>query len=57
MLKLWRDEALATELAERGRHRLSAYSWDTFVETVAAIIIEACDRVRAGRTPAYPPAG
>jgi glycosyltransferase involved in cell wall biosynthesis len=54
MLKLWRDDALGIELAERGRRHLSFYSWDTFVEKVAAILLEACDRVRTGRTPVFP---
>jgi glycosyltransferase involved in cell wall biosynthesis len=54
MLKLWRDESLGAELAERGRRRLASHSWDTYVERVAAIMIEASDRVRTGRTPRYP---
>lgn len=56
MLQLWRDEALGAELARRGRQRLSCYSWETFIAKVAAILIEACERVRAGRTPHYPEA-
>jgi glycosyltransferase involved in cell wall biosynthesis len=52
--RLWHDEAFCLELAERGRKRLSSYKWDTFVENVTAILIDACDRVRTGRTPRYP---
>jgi glycosyltransferase involved in cell wall biosynthesis len=54
MLKLWRDEALGVDLAKRGRQRLSTYKRDSFVERVSEIILEACERVRTGRTPRYP---
>jgi glycosyltransferase involved in cell wall biosynthesis len=54
MLRLWRDQALAVELAERGRRYLSSYSWDAFVATITGILLEACDRVRTGRAPIYP---
>jgi glycosyltransferase involved in cell wall biosynthesis len=54
MMKLWRDEALGAELVERGRRRLSSRTWDSFVQDVAAIIAEACECVRSGRTPRYP---
>ncbi len=54
MLRLWRDEALAAELAERGKRRLAEYGWEDFVERLAGIVTEACGRVREGRTPRYP---
>jgi glycosyltransferase involved in cell wall biosynthesis len=54
MQRLWRDEALGAELAERGRMRLASFSWSSFVEGVAAILAEACERVRTGRTPRFP---
>jgi glycosyltransferase involved in cell wall biosynthesis len=54
MLRLWKDETLAAQLAERGRQRLASYSWDSFITGVTAIMTEACERVRAGRTPRYP---
>jgi glycosyltransferase involved in cell wall biosynthesis len=54
MLRLWRDEAFGAELAQRGRMKLASYSWSSFVERVAAILTEACERVRAGRTPRFP---
>jgi glycosyltransferase involved in cell wall biosynthesis len=54
MLRLWRDDALAAELAERGRTRLASRGWSSFVDGVAAILTEACERVRAGRTPRFP---
>ncbi|MEA2979507.1 MAG: hypothetical protein QOF09_1330 [Alphaproteobacteria bacterium] len=53
MKQLWQDEALCAELAERGRKRLATYSWSSFVESVAAILTESCERVRSGRTPSY----
>jgi glycosyltransferase involved in cell wall biosynthesis len=54
MTRLWRDEALCAELAERGKKRLAAYSWSAFVDNVKAVVTEACGRVRADRTPRYP---
>ena len=54
MLRLWRDDALCAELVIRGRRRLASYSWDTFLDSLGAIITEACERVRTGRTPDYP---
>ncbi len=54
MLHLWRDETLAVTLVERGRKRLASYSWNAFVEGVAAVMSEACERVRNGRTPKFP---
>jgi glycosyltransferase involved in cell wall biosynthesis len=56
MLELWRDEALAGTLAERGRKRLESYRWPVYVKGVADILAEACDRVRTGRTPRFPDA-
>lgn len=53
MLRLWRDDSLAAELAERGRARLAAYRWEDFVARVAAIVDEAGARLRAGQSPAY----
>jgi glycosyltransferase involved in cell wall biosynthesis len=55
MLKLWRDDAFGRELAERGRRRLGGYDWPSYVDAVAAIVDEAAERVRQGRTPRYPP--
>ena len=54
MLELWRSETLAAELAEGGRKRLAAYSWSAFVDGVGSVMSEACERVRAGRTPKFP---
>lgn len=54
MGRLWRDEALCAELVARGRRRLASYSWDTFLDSLGAIMTEACERVRTGRTPSYP---
>jgi len=54
MLRLWGDPALCAELAERGRKRLAAYSWNTFVNGVSDIVSEGCERVRSGRSPQYP---
>jgi glycosyltransferase involved in cell wall biosynthesis len=54
MQRLWRDEALGAALAERGRVRLASRGWSCFVDGVAAILTEACERVRAGRTPKFP---
>ncbi len=54
MLRLWKDETLAAQLAERGRQRLASHSWESYVGNVAGIMTEACERVRAGRTPRYP---
>jgi len=54
MLRLWRDEAAGAELAERGRARLAAHGWNSFVDGVAGILTEACERMRAGRTPKFP---
>ena len=54
MLRLWQDEALGRDLAARGKQRIAAYSWESFVDRVEAIIAEACERVAAGRTPRFP---
>jgi glycosyltransferase involved in cell wall biosynthesis len=54
MYCLWRDDALCAELVARGRRRLASYSWTAFVNSLGAIIREACDLVRTGRTPRYP---
>jgi glycosyltransferase involved in cell wall biosynthesis len=54
MQRLWRDPTLCLELAERGKKRLTSYSWNSFVNNVAAILTEAGGRVRTGRTPRYP---
>jgi glycosyltransferase involved in cell wall biosynthesis len=56
MQRVWKDEALCGDLVARGRARLASYSWDTFVDSIAAIMTEACDRVRTHRTPTYPDA-
>ena len=54
MRKLWTDEALNGELVARGKKRLATYSWSSFVEAVIAVLADACERVRTGRTPRYP---
>jgi glycosyltransferase involved in cell wall biosynthesis len=54
MQRIWRDENLCAELIARGRRRLASYSWSTFVDGLGAILVEACERVKTGRTPAYP---
>jgi glycosyltransferase involved in cell wall biosynthesis len=56
MRRIWKDEALCADLAARGRARLASYSWNSFVDGIAAIVTEACDRVRTHRTPTYPDA-
>jgi len=56
MQQVWRDEAFCAELVARGKRRLASYSWSTFVDSLGAIITEACERVRTGRTPSYPDA-
>jgi glycosyltransferase involved in cell wall biosynthesis len=60
MKRLWQDEALCADLAQRGRKRLASYSWRSFLDNVTAVLTEACERVRTGRTPRFPdlnPAG
>jgi glycosyltransferase involved in cell wall biosynthesis len=54
MLRLWRDDGLCAELAERGRKQLASYNWSAFVDAVTGILNDACERVRSGRTPRYP---
>ena len=54
MKRIWREEGLCTELVQRGKKQLAGYSWSSFVDNVTAVLTEACDRVRAGRTPRYP---
>jgi len=54
MCQVWRDENLSAELVARGKKRLTSYSWISFVDSIAAIMTEACERVRAGRAPRYP---
>lgn len=54
MLQLWQDKAFCAEFGERGRKRLASYTWDAFVNGIAAILTEACERVRAGCTPKFP---
>jgi glycosyltransferase involved in cell wall biosynthesis len=56
MLELWRDQELASKLAERGRMRLEAYRWPAHVQAIAAILQEACARIRSGKTPSFPDA-
>lgn len=54
MQRLWRDEALCTQLVTRGKNRLASYSWSSFVNNVRAMLTEASERVKTGRTPRYP---
>jgi glycosyltransferase involved in cell wall biosynthesis len=54
MRQLWQDEALGVELAERGHRRLAGHSWERFVSAVEGIVVEACQRVREGRSPRFP---
>jgi glycosyltransferase involved in cell wall biosynthesis len=54
MIKLWFNEAISAELVARGKKRLATYSWSSFVEAVIAVLTDACERVRARRTPRYP---
>jgi len=54
MKRLWRDEALCSELVTRGKQRLASYSWASFVDNVMGVLTEACERVRTGHTPRYP---
>jgi len=54
MRRVWHDEALCATLVARGKQRLVSYSWNSFIDSITAIITEACERVRRGRTPTYP---
>jgi len=54
MRRLWNDEGLCADLATRGKQRLASYSWSTFVDRIGTIVMEACERITAGRTPRYP---
>jgi glycosyltransferase involved in cell wall biosynthesis len=54
MKRLWHDETLCCELVARGKRRLASHSWQSFVDSLTAILAEACERVRTGRTPQYP---
>jgi len=54
LMRLWKDDRLGAELAARGKTRLSSYSWPAYVDSVASLLTEACDRVRTGRTPRFP---
>lgn len=54
MRRVWHDAELCAELVARGKRRLASYSWTTFVDSLGAILTDACDRVRSGRTPSYP---
>jgi glycosyltransferase involved in cell wall biosynthesis len=54
MQGLWHDKTLCLELAERGKKRLASYSWNSFVDNVAAVFSDAVQRVRTGRTPRFP---
>jgi len=56
MKRLWYDDALGAELVARGRQRLTSYSWNSFVDSIATIVVDACQRVRTERTPRYPDA-
>ena len=55
MTQIWTQDAFARSLVEAGRLRLASYNWDAFVGGVEGIVRDACDRVRAGHTPTYPP--
>ena len=54
MQRLWRDEALCSELVARGKQRLASFNWNSFVDKLAAVVMEACERVKMGRTPRFP---
>lgn len=54
MLRLWDDEALCRDLAERGRRRLETYRWTEYVALVRDIVLDASARVLDGRSPRYP---
>ena len=54
MLKIWTQESAGDALVKAGRERLATFNWRAFVDGVEEIVVEACDRVRAGRSPAYP---
>jgi glycosyltransferase involved in cell wall biosynthesis len=54
MKRLWQNDSLCAELTARGKKRLASYSWSSFIEAVAGILTEGCERVRSGRTPRYP---
>jgi len=51
--RLWDDQALCRELAERGRLRLARYTPEDFRRRLADIILEASERVRDGRCPVH----
>src|SRR5262249_30446375 len=54
MQRIWRDQALCANLISRGRQRLASYKWSAFVDSIGAIVSEACHRVRTERTPIFP---
>jgi len=54
MQRLWRDEALCSELVARGEQRLASFNWSSFVDKLATFVMEACERVRTERTPRFP---
>src|SRR5581483_10996676 len=56
MRKLWHDEAMCTALAKRGQERVESYNWESYVDRVRDTLEDACESVRAGRTPVYPAA-
>jgi glycosyltransferase involved in cell wall biosynthesis len=56
MLRLWRDEALGRDLAERGGRRLAGLDWAGFVDQVADIVVDVGTRIREQRSPGYPTA-
>ncbi|MEM4218389.1 MAG: glycosyltransferase family 1 protein [Candidatus Methanomethylicaceae archaeon] len=51
--KLWTDESLRRELAERGARRLAQYTPEDYRRRLIAIMEEAKERVRAGDCPVY----
>lgn len=54
MHALWYDGSLSQTLAANGARRLASFRYEDFLAAVRSILDEAVDRVRTGRTPAYP---
>lgn len=53
--RLWTDDALRRDLAQRGRQRLAAYTPEDFRKRLVGSVEEAVERVRAGKTPRFDP--
>jgi glycosyltransferase involved in cell wall biosynthesis len=54
MLNVWQEGSFRERLIAAGRQRLASFTWSSFSSGVGDIVVEACERVRSGRTPSYP---